>query len=162
MWSLWRRFGTATTDGIYSIAGGASGRGASYGVNWAQGEAGYVRYTFASPKSFGPGTVVAIDLSVTVALPGTQVFLLLSNGESSSAATTTYRSRMGELVTGTSYRTFSFSVTDDSVRRVAGTAPLSEVLKSLSSVTIMFTNTDGEGAQSIHFDNFTISASPAR
>lgn len=161
-WSLWRRFGAATTDGIYSIAGGASGRGANYGVSWAQGNAGYVRYTFPSPKGFEVGTVFAMDISVTVSLPGTQVFLLVSNGDSAAASTTTYRTRIGELVNHTDYRTFSFSITEDTVRRVSGTASLPDVLKSLSSVTLMFTNADGSGAQSIQFDNFTVSAGPAR
>lgn len=161
MWSLWRRFGSATTDGIYSIADGAEGRGASYGVNWALGNAGYVRHTFAAPKSFVRGTRFSIDLAVTESLPATQVCLLISDGDPARSTTTTYRTPPGIFITEKNYRTHAFELTEDQLRRVTGTASVREVLGRVANVTLMFSNPTGEGAQNIHFDNFLVMAASA-
>lgn len=153
MWSLWRRFGEATTDGIYSIAKGAEGRGAHYAVNWQVGKAGFLRYSFPSAKSFPVGTIFSMDMSVTTSLPGTRVFLLLADGDPNSPSTTTYRTQEGQSLVAMDYETFGFEVTEASVRRMSGRATLKDVLGALASVTFIFTNNADLESQGIHFDN---------
>lgn len=156
MWSLWRRFGVATTDGIYSIDAGAQGRGASYGVNWSQGKAGYVRHTFASPKSFSPGVRVTLDLAVSESLAGTQVCLIIADGDPAQPTTTSYRTPPGVFVTGTGYRTYVFDLKEAELRKASGTASVRSVLSRSANFTFMFTNSTGEGAQTILFDNLVV------
>ncbi len=157
-WSLWRRFGTATNDGLYSVpeGDGRGGRAASYLVNWGAGNTGYVRYTFPSPASFASGTIFSIDLSVDTALPGTEVSLVVADGEPSLASTTAYRIGAGRPLVGTEFQTHAFVLEGNGVRRVSGRAPLGEVLDRLASATLVFNNRGGAGSQAILIDNFTI------
>lgn len=157
MWSLWRRFGEATTDGIYSIAGGAEGRGGRYAVSWTLGKAGYLRYTFPAVKSFPVGTTFAMDMAVTAPLPNTQVFLLVADGDPTLPTTTTYRTQEGQPLTDLDYRTHGFELTEMSVRRMSGRASLREVLGRLASVTFIFSNATDAGTQGILIDNFQVS-----
>ncbi len=154
----WRRFGVATVDGLYSVANPSGGRAVSYAVNWASGNAGYIRYTFPSAGHYAAGTTFSVDLAVTKPLSGTNVFLLLADGETSVATTTAYRTRVGRELPDTGFQTYEFIVNERSVRRISGGASLQAVLDKLASVTLIFSNADGTGSQSILLDNFKVIA----
>lgn len=155
----WSRFGNATADGIYSIAGGVGGtRGASYLVNFSPSSAvnGSVRHTFSTSQSFTQPIIFSLDLAVSVIRPGTTVFAQIS---SSAGTPTIFETLVGQSLTNTGFQTFTFSFDPESVRHIQGGQSLEAVLADLKSVTFRFNNTVDSGSQSILFDNLTVVAS---
>ncbi|AHF94722.1 hypothetical protein OPIT5_23965 [Opitutaceae bacterium TAV5] len=159
--TAWSRSGAATADGIYSIAGGQTGRGASYSANWGGGNLGRVRYTFASAQSYESGTVFTVDLAVTVSSGGTApaadtlVSAQIANGDPNDAATSIWVTA-GQALTSGSYTTFSFLFDGATTSSVQGTASLADVLSSVTSITLQFANNSGAGRQTITFDNLAV------
>lgn len=150
--AAWSRFGAATTDGIYSIAGGAEGRGASYSVGWAAGNQGFVRYAFGAAQSFTEGASLSVDLSVSAALPDTTVVAQVTGGSG-----TTWAMTAAVSLTNTGYVTYNFILEGAGMTRIEGSDSLSVVMANLQSVTLQFRNVSGVGSQAIQFDNLVLS-----
>lgn len=167
----WLRFGVATTDGLYSIANGASGRAAEYAVDWAAGKTGYIRHNFENYLPFfltrysgsdRGGIEIALDIAAAPVNPATRVYLVLSDGDPEKAGTTLYRTKAGRELAYEGFATMVFVIDAESVVRLEGTASLGEVLPNLSSLTFQFVNESGVGSQVIRVDNFAIGAAPER
>ena len=151
----WSRFGAATTDGIYSIAGGVNGtRGASYSVNFANNAVGSVRYTFATAQDFTATPTVSLDLSIPLSLVGTQVQAVLYSG------TTVYQTTALSF-TNASYQTYTFDLIQSNVTRTEGTASLADSLANVTGIALRFSNTNGTGTASINFDNLSVVPEPS-
>jgi len=156
----WSRFGNATADGIYSIAGGVGGtRGASYLVSYNATTAvnGSVRYTYATPQSFEGPITFSLDIAVNTVRPGTQVFAQIA---SSDATPTIFETLVGQSITNTTYQTFTFSFSPENIKSLQGSKTLDQVIHDLKSITFRFNNTTDIGSQSINFDNLTVTSIP--
>lgn len=153
----WSRFGNATSDGIYSIAGGVDGtRGASYIVNWGAGSNGYVRYTFATAQDFSLMNAFTLDLSTNSVVAGTLAYLQINYTQTIGETTivNTYETTMGLSLASTQYENFVFNFTPDSVTRREGMADFATVMANVTSFTFRYNNSTGAGNQQIRFDNF--------
>ncbi len=150
----WSRYGNATSDGIDSIAEGFHQRGASYVANWTTATpTGSVRYTFASSQKLTATPVLSVELAVLPSpVTGTEVTASISNG------TTSYRIAQAQPLANLSYSLYSFDFTQTTTCE-KGTDSLQTVLENATSVTITFTNANSPGAQTIHFDNVSMTAS---
>ncbi len=152
----WSRFGNATADGIYSIAGGVGGtRGANYLVNYNTTTAvnGSVRYTYATPQSFEGNITFSLDIAVNTVRPGTKVFAQIA---SSDATPTIFETLVGQSLSSTSYQTFTFSFSAENIKSIQGSKTLDQVVADLKSITFRFNNTLDTGSQTISFDNLIV------
>ncbi|MFV0416686.1 MAG: PEP-CTERM sorting domain-containing protein [Chthoniobacterales bacterium] len=150
----WIRFGGATADGIYSISGGSSGRGASYVANWSSGVWGAVLYTFDSVQNFTGVLDATLDLSVNTAIAGTTAVIELRSG------TTYFQSSSPLALTNTSYSAFTFAADESSLTRVSGSGDYASTIGAIDSVAFFFANGGGTGGQTIQFDNFNFNVIP--
>ncbi len=151
----WTRFGNATADGIYSIAGGIGGtRGASYSTDWSKGANGYIHYTFASTHDFSLLDEISLNLYVGTVVAGTTVSVQIRSGS------TYYQTAAPLSLVNTAYSTFSFDASATGLTRVAGTASYEDVVGAVSSIVFVFSNSGGSGTQAIRFDQFEITTIP--
>jgi hypothetical protein len=156
--SAWSRYGNATDDGIESIDGGFSGRGAAYVAAWTdKNTTGSVRYTFPTLQNLLGTAILTVEMRVKPSpVKGTLVTALVSNGP------TTYEISQAQDLSNARYTLYSFNFANDSVNCIEGTDTLQTVLSGAKSLTLKFTNTSGGGAQSIDFDDWGLtSAAPA-
>ncbi|MDR1282718.1 MAG: hypothetical protein LBK99_18125 [Opitutaceae bacterium] len=161
---------SATTDGIYSVRDGQTSRGADFFTNWAAGNLGFVRYTFASAQAYRPGTVFTVDLAVVLHSSGiattsdTLVAAQIANGDPTLTTTSVWSTPTQTLVSDgnpistSSYTPFSFRFDEATASLVGGmgNASLTDVLGSVTSITLVFTNSGGVGRQIIYFDNLAV------
>lgn len=150
--TAWSTSGNARTDGIYSIAGGQSGRGANFSMAWTPTfTAARVKYDFASPQAYSLGVVFTMDLKTSAAIAGTNVYGVILD------STGTAWSTVGQAVLNTaSYATYSFTFNTGTTTRTDGAASLVSALSDTRSFTMQLTNTTGTGSQQISFDNLTV------
>lgn len=152
----WSRFGTATSDGIYSVADGVDGtRAGRYQVSYnaAANVNGSVRYTFTEHQDFTLYPVFTLDIAVNQILPSTQVFAQIADGD--GAERTVLETLTPLPIDSLGFKTYEFIFSADTVRRVEGSASFSDVLGNLKSVTFRFWNPDDIGNQSLTIDNLT-------
>ena len=151
----WTRFGGATTDGIYSIAGGAEGRGASYSVAWTPtAVAGYTMYTFSAVQNLSLLSAITLDINVGTVVAGTTVSVQLRSGA------TTFQSVTPLALTNTTFSTFTFDSTSSGLSRIEGSGTYASTLAAVNSIVFVFSNAGGTGSQSIRFDNFNLATVP--
>jgi hypothetical protein len=143
----WSRLGTATSDGIYSIAGGEEGRGATYDTNYSGGSTGFVKFTFAAAQNFTATPELQSYLDVGTSLSGTTVNAQITDGNTTFALTTPL------ALTNTTYQQFSFDFTSTDTTLSSGSESLSTVLSNTTAVLLQFKNTSGSGSQAINFDD---------
>ncbi len=150
----WSRSGSAITDGIYSIAGGVTGRGANFSMAWTAGNAARVKYDFTSAQAYSVGVVFSVDLKTSAAIAGTSVV-----GVVTDSTGTSWQTSVAQSFADTSYVTYSFSFGSGDTTRTAGSASLVATLLDVKSLTIQFSNTLGLSSQTISFDNLTVTTS---
>lgn len=147
----WVRYGNATLDGIYSIAGGVTGRGASYSAGWSPtATSGSVQYNFTSVQDLSSLDDITLDINVNSVVVGTTVALQIRSGSTYFQTTTPLS------LVNTSYSTFTFDAASSALTRVAGAASYESVLGSVDALVFVFANTGGTGTQSIRFDNLNL------
>ncbi len=147
----WVRYGNATLDGIYSIAGGASGRGGSYSAGWSPtATTGSIQYNFSSVQNLSNLDDITLDINVNSVVLGTTVALQIRSGSTYFQTTTPLS------LVNTAYNTFTFDAASSALTRVAGAASYESVLGSVDALVFVFANTGGTGTQSIRFDNLNL------
>lgn len=161
--SPWGRFGAATDDNPVAKAGvGESGGIAmDYVLGYSAGNNGNLLYYPTTPN-LSAYTALDMDLCVSnISGTFTSNTLVEAVVEETNSADTIYQTLFAnaEVLTNTSYRTFSFALNSTAMGLANGSGPLD--LTQVKDVRFRFVNGDGSGVQAVYADNLEVVPEPS-